>query len=194
MYQNNTDDRTPILPKIPDWEVFIVNLYPALETKDSSVLKDKDKIEDRINDIRFHDRSKYDQKVAHLVADYVDLTRRLIKLARGTGKVNHKEIEASLKVAGESTKCDVKEKRNLMDLVLIKFRVKFIALIERMIRTLFLARQVTLLLLHWTNYIGRGRGIQMNGSRINTKSGRLITEYFFIISSRPLIRYSYFIR
>lgn len=124
IYQNDKDDRTLILPMSPDLEVFIVNLYPDLETKYLSIPKDKDKVEDRINDIRFHDRSKYDEKVAHLVTDYVDLTRRLIKLAKDTGKVNDEDIETILKISGESTKRDVKEKRNLMDLVLNKFRVK----------------------------------------------------------------------
>nr|MDQ2684740.1 hypothetical protein [Thermoproteota archaeon] len=124
IYQDNIDDKTPIKPKIPDLEVFIVNLYPALETKDSSIPTDKDKIEDRMNDIRFHDRSKYDEKVAHLITDYVDLTRRLIKLAKDTGKVTDKDIESTLEIAGESTKRDVKEKRTLMDLILNKFRVK----------------------------------------------------------------------
>ncbi len=44
-----------------------------METKGDSIPKDRDKIEDRMNDIRFHDGSKYDEKVAHLVTDYVVL-------------------------------------------------------------------------------------------------------------------------
>ncbi len=56
--QNQSLGRSSSRPKIPDLEVFIVNLYPALETQDNSIPKDRDKIEDRMNDIRFHDRSK----------------------------------------------------------------------------------------------------------------------------------------
>ena len=116
--------RSSGVPKIPDLEVFVVNLYPALEAKDEPIPKDKDKIEDRMNDIRFHDRSKYDEKVAHLVTDYVDLTRRLIKLVRETGKVSEKQLNEVLGVTGESTTRDVKKRRNFLSLIEDKFLVK----------------------------------------------------------------------
>ncbi len=77
-----------------------------------------------MNDIRFHDRSKYDEKVAHLVTDYVDLTRRLIKLAKETGKVSDKQLEEILEITGESTTRDVKKRRNFLGLVEDKFMVK----------------------------------------------------------------------
>lgn len=93
IYQDQSLGRSSGIPKIPDLEVFIINLYPAMETKDGSVPKDRDKIEDRMDDIRFHDRSKYDEKVAHLVTDYVDLTRRLIKLAKETGRVSDEQLK-----------------------------------------------------------------------------------------------------
>lgn len=122
--QNQSLARSSNKPKIPDLEVFIVNLYPALETKDDSIPKDRDKIEDRMNDIRFHDRSKFDEKVAHLVTDYVDLTRRLIRLAKETGKVSDKQLNAVLGITGESTTRDVKKRRNFLGLVEDKFMVK----------------------------------------------------------------------
>ena len=116
--------RSSGIPKIPDLEVFIVNLYPAIEAEDEPIPKDKDKIEDRMNDIRFHDRSKYDEKVAHLVTDYVDLTRRLIRLARETGKVSEEQLKDVLGITGESTTRDVKKKRNFLSLIEDKFFVK----------------------------------------------------------------------
>ena len=124
MYENHKKGINPTIPKIPDLEIFIVNLYPAVETIDSELPRGKDKIEDRINDIRFHDRSKYDEKVAHLVTDYIDLTRELIKLAKEKGKVSDDEIEKLLKTTGESTKRDIKQKRTWVQLVEDKFRVK----------------------------------------------------------------------
>lgn len=124
IYQNQSLGRSSGRPKIPDLEVFIVNLYPALETKDDPIPKDRDKIEDRMNDIRFHDRSKYDEKVAHLVTDYVDLTRRLIRLAKETGKVSDKQLKDLLEITGESTTRDVKKRRNFLGLVEDKFMVK----------------------------------------------------------------------
>jgi NTE family protein len=63
---------------IPDLEVYIVNLYPALEEE---VPQDPDSIQDREIDIKFHDRTKYDLKVAQVTTDYIDLVNELIKLA-----------------------------------------------------------------------------------------------------------------
>ena len=125
-YQNQKNERSSqtSIPKIPDLEVFIVNLYPALETQDVAIPEDKDKIEDRINDIRFHDKSIYDEKIAHLVTDYVDLTRRLIKLAKDTGKVSKDDLNEVLGIPGESTTRDVKKRRNLSSLIENKFKVK----------------------------------------------------------------------
>ncbi|MGD9533522.1 MAG: patatin-like phospholipase family protein [Candidatus Nitrosocosmicus sp.] len=122
--QNTSLGPSSVKPKIPDLEVFIVNLYPALETKDDSIPKDRDKIEDRMNDIRFHDRSKYDEKVAHLVTDYIDLTRRLIRLAKETGKISEEQLNDVMGITGESTSRDVKKQRNFLSLVEDKFLVK----------------------------------------------------------------------
>jgi NTE family protein len=32
-----------------------------------------------MNDVRFHDRTSYDEKVAHMTSDYIDLARELIR-------------------------------------------------------------------------------------------------------------------
>jgi NTE family protein len=64
--------------RVPSLEVYIVNLYPSIE-KVGSAPKDDDLIDDRMNDIRFHDKTVYDEKVAHMTSDYIDMTRELIK-------------------------------------------------------------------------------------------------------------------
>jgi NTE family protein len=66
---------------VPDLEVFIIDLFPAIE-QDKDIPSYGDIIQDRINDIRFHDRTVYDQKVAHLVSDYVSLTSSLMGLCK----------------------------------------------------------------------------------------------------------------
>lgn len=66
---------------IPDLEVFIVDLFPAVE-QDKQIPLQGDIMQDRINDIRFHDRTVYDQKVALLVSDYVSFTNTLIDLCK----------------------------------------------------------------------------------------------------------------
>jgi NTE family protein len=52
-------------------------LYPAIE-KEGGPPKDNDLINDRMNDIRFHDKTKYDEKVVHMTSDYIDMARELL--------------------------------------------------------------------------------------------------------------------
>jgi NTE family protein len=117
--KNNEDLR----PRVPDLEVFIVNLYPALEPLDELIPSDKDKIEDRLNDIRFHDRTKYDEKVADIVTDYIDLSRELITLAKQSG-VPQKTIDDILAKKGESKKRNIQEKRRYRSLLEGRFKAK----------------------------------------------------------------------
>jgi NTE family protein len=66
--------------KIPDLDVYIINVQPSKQDK---VPTDLDGVKDRINDITFMDRnSHYDEMVANLVTDYTDLTDRLKELAK----------------------------------------------------------------------------------------------------------------
>ncbi len=77
-----------------------------------------------MNDIRFHEGSKYYEKVVHLVTGNVDLTRQLIKLAKETGKVSDEQLNDVLGITGESTTRDVKKRRNFLTHVEDKFMVK----------------------------------------------------------------------
>ena len=117
-------------PKVPDLEVFIVNLYPALGTLDELIPSDKDKIEDRMNDIRFHDRTKYNEKIADIVTDYIDLSRELIVLAKQSG-ITQKTIDEILAKKGESKKRNIQEKREYRSLLEGRFRARPIYRIQR---------------------------------------------------------------
>ena len=64
--------------KVPNLEVYIVNLYPSLE---NYLPTDLDSIRDRGIDIKFHDRTKYDEQVANIVTDYIGLVRSAMDLA-----------------------------------------------------------------------------------------------------------------
>jgi predicted acylesterase/phospholipase RssA len=66
------------LTEIPKLQVYIVNLYPAVERE---IPQAPDEIQDRQHNILFHDRSRYDEKVAHIVSDYIALSKRLRDLA-----------------------------------------------------------------------------------------------------------------
>ena len=69
--------QTGKIKTVPSLEVYIVNLYPAIE-KECGPPLDDDLINDRMNDIRFHDKTKYDEKVAHMTSDYIDMARELL--------------------------------------------------------------------------------------------------------------------
>src|SRR5215204_1866000 len=73
--QNKKDD-------IPNLELCIVNLYPSNEKGEQiPSLYDYDLTKDKENDIRFHDKTEYDIKLANVVSDYHDFVERMGKLA-----------------------------------------------------------------------------------------------------------------
>lgn len=67
---------------IPDLSLTIVNLHPESEEGDHiPTLYDYDMTKDRQNDIRFHDKTDYDIKLAQDVSDYHDFVEDMTKLA-----------------------------------------------------------------------------------------------------------------
>lgn len=62
---------------IPNLKVYIVDLYP---TKEEGTPQGFDEITDRQYDVLFHDKTKYEEKVAHIVSDYVGMGKRMKKL------------------------------------------------------------------------------------------------------------------
>ncbi|MDQ3853303.1 MAG: patatin-like phospholipase family protein, partial [Thermoproteota archaeon] len=65
--------------KIPDLDVYIINLHPS--TQDKVPTHDYDGVKERTNDLTYSDRnSHYDEMVADLVTDYKDLERDYTEL------------------------------------------------------------------------------------------------------------------
>jgi len=75
-YEEGNDEKK----YVPHLELYIVNLYPTVE-KENELPQDADTIEDREMDIRFHDRTQYDIKVAQLISDYIILYGQVKNLA-----------------------------------------------------------------------------------------------------------------
>ena len=67
---------------IPNLSLTIVNLYPA-EQKEGHILTlyDYDMTKNREKDIRFHDRTDYDIKIAQDISDYHDFVEAMTQLA-----------------------------------------------------------------------------------------------------------------
>lgn len=62
-------------------------MYPTTE-KVGTPPKVNDLIEDRMNDIRFHDKTNYDEKVAHMTSDYIDMAReQLTRIGAASNKI-----------------------------------------------------------------------------------------------------------
>ena len=77
---------------VPDLEVYIADLWPS-ETKEEPVSFDLDFVGARKWDLLLGDKTDYDEQVANVVTDYVDLARHLKNLAQRKGasdeEINH---------------------------------------------------------------------------------------------------------
>jgi hypothetical protein len=88
-----------------------------------------DEIQDRQYDILFHDKTKYDEKMARIVSDYVEMSKELIELARRSG-ASEADIENVLNKMAESTS-RVGIHRRYRELLSGRFRIEGVLRIER---------------------------------------------------------------
>jgi NTE family protein len=115
---------------VPNLEVYIVNLYPTLEKEDYP--KDPDGINNRVNDVLYHDKTEYDEKVASIVTDYVDLADALAKIAIDNARDSaavHAKITRLKAGNTKSTKRDG-EPRYFRDLLDGRFDIEKVVRIE----------------------------------------------------------------
>jgi predicted acylesterase/phospholipase RssA len=68
--------------KVPLLRAFIINVHPMVQ---DSLPTNYDGLVDRKNDLTYHDRTLFDERVAIMVTDYVDIIERLVKLAKDNG-------------------------------------------------------------------------------------------------------------
>jgi predicted acylesterase/phospholipase RssA len=79
---NKDEQNKNKIKKIPKLELCIVNLYPSEETGQQIPSKyDYDLTKDRENDIRYHDKTDYDLKLADVVSDYHDFVESVGEVA-----------------------------------------------------------------------------------------------------------------
>jgi NTE family protein len=116
---------------VPNLEVFIVNLYPTLEKEDYP--KDPDGINNRVNDVLYHDKTEYDEKVASIVTDYVDLADGLARIAvenaRDPADMDRKIKEFKQQYPAKSAKRDGNT-RTYADLLDGRFAINRVVKIE----------------------------------------------------------------
>jgi NTE family protein len=71
----------------PDLDVYVVDLWPSNGYKGTPP-SDNNGIKDLQDMIQFSDKTIYDEKVAKITTDYIDLSRKLIELAKTKGATN----------------------------------------------------------------------------------------------------------
>lgn len=65
--------------QVPLVRAFIINVHPI---KQEYLPANYDGVVDRKNDLMYHDRTLFDERMAIMITDYVDIIKRLIKLAK----------------------------------------------------------------------------------------------------------------
>ena len=67
---------------VPSLDIYIGDLYTA---KEKGTPEDPDSISNRVQNVLYHDKSKYDEKVATMVSDYINIIRALMKISNEKG-------------------------------------------------------------------------------------------------------------
>ena len=113
---------------VPDLEIYIADLWPS-ELKEDPISFDRDFVENREWNLLLGDRTDYDQQVADVVTDYVDLTRRLKNLAEQKGATKD-DINYILNSYASSINTKGKTRR-FRDLLKGRFRLTKVVRIDR---------------------------------------------------------------
>jgi NTE family protein len=69
---------------VPRLGICVVNLHPK---KQKEIPSDRDGVVNRNNDITFSDRTEHEETMLLLISDYIDLIRKLLKIAEEKGDI-----------------------------------------------------------------------------------------------------------
>ncbi len=112
---------------IPKLRYVIINLHPGTH---DNLPSDYDGVVDRKNDIIFHDRTRYDENVAVLVADFIKLAKSLIKLAEENG-VSKEVIQKNLEEETNAVYLATGKRWRFEDLLTIAVDIEFVVRFQR---------------------------------------------------------------
>jgi hypothetical protein len=117
-------------------------MWPRKESN-TTPPSDNDGLNDRRNDLTYHDKTEYDQKVANVVTDYVDFVKALISLTTDAitevgDTEKNKELKRRLAkiketpAISEKREPEKKERpRTYEDMLKGRFRLESVVTIER---------------------------------------------------------------
>ncbi|HEU4448143.1 MAG TPA: patatin-like phospholipase family protein [Nitrososphaeraceae archaeon] len=113
--------------EVPPLRVFIVNVHPI---KQDSLPVDYDALVDRKNDLTYHDRTLFDERMAIMITDYVSIINSLIKLAEDN-KVKKALVDNILEQKAETRHFSTGQHFKYSDLVENMVSVEQVIRIER---------------------------------------------------------------
>jgi NTE family protein len=108
--------------RVPDLEVYIINVYPR---RQKNTPLDYDSVKNRLQNITYSDKSTYEEWVATLLTDYIDIIEKIIE--KGNEKGWRTDIEDILECDAKSnlfTYLPKNEKGKYKDLLKRRFRIK----------------------------------------------------------------------
>ncbi|MGH9977687.1 MAG: patatin-like phospholipase family protein [Nitrososphaeraceae archaeon] len=113
--------------EVPPLRVFIVNVHPI---KQDSLPVDYDALVDRKNDLTYHDRTLFDERMAIMITDYVNIVNSLIKLVEDN-KVKKALVDNILEQKAETRHFSTGQHLKYSDLVEHMVSVEQVIRIER---------------------------------------------------------------
>jgi NTE family protein len=113
--------------EVPPLRVFIVNVHPI---KQDSLPSDYDALVDRKNDLTYHDRTLFDERMAIMITDYVNIINHLIKVAEDN-KASRVSIDNILKQQADTRNFSTGKHLKYSDLVVHMVSVEQVIRIER---------------------------------------------------------------
>ncbi len=113
--------------EVPPIRAFIVNVHPI---KQDSLPADHDALVDRKNDLTYHDRTLFDERMALMMTDYVNIANNLIKIAE-ENNVKRSVIDNILKQQADTRNFSTGKHLKYADLVEHMVSVEQVIRIER---------------------------------------------------------------
>ena len=113
--------------EVPPLRVFIVNVHPI---KQDSLPADYDALIDRKNDLTYNDRTLFDERMAIMITDYVNIVNSLIKLAEDN-KVKKALVDNILEQQAETKNFSTGKHFKYADLIEHMVSVNQVIRIER---------------------------------------------------------------
>ena len=114
---------------VPDLEIYIVDLWPS-QLKEDPISFDRDFVENKKWNLILDGKTDYDEQVANVITDYVNLTRQLKNLAEQKG-ASKEEINHILNSCATSINT-IGERRKYGDLLEGRFRLTKVVHVDRM--------------------------------------------------------------